>query len=387
MAILEAGRLSGRALSRAPGFRIDFVRDWKLAAARSAVGGHGTAFQHQHWLEAWYGAFARAFPLIAIITDAVTDRQVALVPLIYRLHRGVRIVEFADLNVTDYNAPILGPGVSLDAAQMRALCQALVAAVRKLPGGVDLIRLQKMPANIAGRPNPLASLGRAGSCSLNGNLIVTGDDFDAYRASIKRMQLPRSWRVFNRNPGAAFRMVATADEAVKILDVMDAQQQARMQRLGLDFVLNDETHAKFYRDLVGRGIEESYAVVSALICDEGIVATVLGIRRGNYFVFLRISNAGKRWAPCSPSRLVIERTMAALHAEGVRQFDLSIGNYAFKRRFGAVQFPLVDASIALGWRGIPYALRDWAAQCLRRHPQLAAVVRRALGKRYSREEE
>jgi CelD/BcsL family acetyltransferase involved in cellulose biosynthesis len=66
--------------------------------------------------------------------------------------------------------------------------------------------------------------------------------------------------------------------------------------------------------------------------------------------------------------------------DGVRKFDLSIGNYAFKRRFGAAQFPLTDASIALGWRGIPYALRDRAAQGLRRHPWLAERVGRALGK-------
>jgi CelD/BcsL family acetyltransferase involved in cellulose biosynthesis len=380
MAILEARRLSGRALSRAPEFRIDFARDWNLAAARWGVGGHATPFQHHQWLEAWYGAFANAPPLIAIITDAVTDRQVALVPLIRRVHRGVRIVEFADLNVSDYNAPVLGPGFSPDAAQTRALCRALVAAVRQLPGSVDLIRLQKMPAKIAGKPNPLASLGRIGSCSLNGNLIVTGDDFEVYRNSIRRMKLPRSWRVFNRNPGATFQMIATVDQAMKILDAMDAQQQRRMQRLGLQFVLNDESHAKFYRDLVARGLGEGYVVVAALTCDEAIVATALGVRRGDYFVFLRIGNAGDRWANCSPSRLILERTMAALHEQGVRQFDLSIGNYSFKRRFGAVRFPLTDASIATGWRGIPYVLRDWAAQCLRRSPWLTKRVRRLLGK-------
>jgi CelD/BcsL family acetyltransferase involved in cellulose biosynthesis len=69
-----------------------------------------------------------------------------------------------------------------------------------------------------------------------------------------------------------------------------------------------------------------------------------------------------------------------LHEDGVRQFDLSIGNYAFKRRFGASQFPLVDASIALRWRGIPYALRDYAAQSLRRHSWLHDPIRRALGR-------
>ena len=51
---------------------------------------------------------------------------------------------------------------------------------------------------------------------------------------------------------------------------------------------------------------------------------------------VRISNAGEKWSNCSPGRLIIERTMAALHQEnGVREFDFSVGNYAYKRRFGA----------------------------------------------------
>jgi CelD/BcsL family acetyltransferase involved in cellulose biosynthesis len=380
MTVLEAGRVDRRALSSAPGFRIDFVRDWKLAEARWSGAGHGTAFQHKEWLDAWYGAFNSVSPLIAIISDAETNREVALVPLIHRVQRGVRIVEFADLGLTDYNAPILGVRAPGDAVGARVLCRALVAALRGLPEGVDLVRMQKMPANIDGKPNPLVSLGRMGSCSLNGNLIEIGEDFDVYRASIKRMQLPRSWRVFNRCPGAEFRIVTDVDEALTLLDAMDAQQQARMQGLGLEFNLNDETRARFYRDLVSRGAGEGYVIVSALTCGEEIVATALGIRQGTGVVFLRISNAGKRWSHCSPSRLIIERTMAALHKDGVRQFDLSVGNYAFKRRFGAAQLPLTDVSMALGWRGLPYVLRDRAAQRLRRHPWLAERVGRALGK-------
>jgi CelD/BcsL family acetyltransferase involved in cellulose biosynthesis len=130
----------------------------------------------------------------------------------------------------------------------------------------------------------------------------------------------------------------------------------------------------------------SYAVVTALTCDEATIATVLGIRRENNFIFLRISNAGRRWSYCSPSRLIIERTMAALHQRGVRQFDLSIGNYAFKRRFGAAPLPLTDVSGALGWRGIPYVLRDRAARELRHYPWLAERVGRALGRPEAREE-
>jgi CelD/BcsL family acetyltransferase involved in cellulose biosynthesis len=386
MAVLEVEGLNGRTFSGASGFQVDFVRDWKQAAALWNGAGHGTSFQHLHWLDAWYGAFDAVSPLIAIISEAATNRQIALVPLIRRVKRGIRIVEFADLGLTDYNAPILDFSAPGDAAGARALCKALLAALRKSPEGADLLRLQKMPADILGKPNPLVSLGRIGSCSLNGNLIRIGDDFDAYRASIRRMQLPRSWRVFNRYPGATFRIVTNVDEALRLLDTMDAQQQARMQTLGLKFILNDEARARFYRDLVIRGVGEGYVVVAALICGEEIVATAFGVRRGKHFVFLRVSNAGKSWSHCSPSRLIIERTMAALHRQGVRQFDLSIGNYSFKRRFGAVRFPLTDVSIALSWRGIPYVLRDLTAQQLRRHPWLAERVGRLLGKRPSREE-
>jgi CelD/BcsL family acetyltransferase involved in cellulose biosynthesis len=78
--------------------------------------------------------------------------------------------------------------------------------------------------------------------------------------------------------------------------------------------------------------------------------------------------------------------MAALHRDGVREFDFSIGNYTYKRRFGVTRIPLVDLSAALSWRGLPYALRDRAARELRNYPKIAAYLKRALGKPPSREE-
>jgi CelD/BcsL family acetyltransferase involved in cellulose biosynthesis len=236
-----------------------------------------------------------------------------------------------------------------------------------------------MPAEIHGQPNPLVASGWNGSSSLNGNLVEVGDDFEAYHASIRKMQMPRCWRVFTRHPGARFQIATTADEARQFLDVMDVQQHERMEKLGISFVLDDVRHAKFYRDVVNRGITEGYAVVSALIADGGIVATTMGLRHGGNYSLLRTSNAGGQWSNCSPGLLCVERTMAAPHEQGVRNFDLSIGNYDYKRRFGAKRLPLTDVSIALSWRGAPYLLRDRTAQGLRRYPGLAEQVRRAVG--------
>jgi CelD/BcsL family acetyltransferase involved in cellulose biosynthesis len=229
----------------------------------------------------------------------------------------------------------------------------------------------------------------AGPCSLNGNLVTTGENYDAWRYTLEktvRKELERSWRVFTRDAAATFRFAADHDEALKILSTTEAQQGARMQDLGLNFILNDATCAAFYRNLVRDGVGNGFALVSALMAGEEVVATLLGIRNGSRYVMIRISNAGEKWSNCSPGRLIIERTMAALHSDGVREFDFSIGNYAYKRRFGVKPLPLADLSAALSWRGLPYALRDRAARELRRYPKLTATLKRALGKPPSREE-
>jgi len=378
MAFLSVEQLDGR-VSSASGIAVDFLRDWRQAASRLNAG-HRTAFQHGYWLQAWYEAFHDVAPLIAVITDAATGRDIALVPMFSHSRRGVRVVEFADLGVSDNNAPIVACDASFDAAGAEAISAALVDGLRALPDRFDLLRFKKMPAYVGAKLNPLVSLGRSGSCSLNGNLVLTGDDYADYQASIKRMQMPRCWRVFSRHAGARFEIATDVARARELLDVIDVQQQERMQQLGWPFVLNDMVHARFYRDVARQGVAEGYAVISALVCDEGIVATTFGVRYGSTYYLLRIGHAGKRWANCSPGLLVTERTMAALHAQGVRRFDLSIGNHDYKRRFGAEPVPLTDVSVALSWRGLPFVLRDHAAQGLRRHPRLAAFAARVMGK-------
>ncbi|MCK1643183.1 GNAT family N-acetyltransferase [Bradyrhizobium sp. 157] len=387
----SAGQLAARATSHAAGFRVELVRDWQQAVARWRDISPSTPFQHPQWYDAWYGAFAAAegvAPLIAIVTDASSGEPAALLPLIRRQQGKIAIVEFADLDLTDYNAPILGSAAPRDAKMARALWRSLSSALQRMPDAADLIRLRKVPVDLDGKPNPVALLDAAGACSLNGNLVTTGEDYDAWRHSLGRTvrkELERSWRVFTRDPAASFAIVTDPDEALRILSTTEVQQGTRMQSLGLNYILNDEACAAFYRNLVRDGVGTGYALVSSLAVGDEIVATLLGIRTGSRYVMIRISNAGEKWSNCSPGRLIIERTMAALHKDGVRQFDFSIGNYAYKRRFGVTRVPLIDVSAALSWRGWPYALRDRAVRELRNYPRLDLHVKRLLGKPLSRE--
>lgn len=391
----DAARPAARSrASQAATFSIEFGNWDAVAGDWDGVyrSGNATIFQHGNWLAAWYAAFATrpdVEPLLVTVRDRATGEIALLLPLIRRKQGRIRIVEFADLELTDYNAPLLGPAAPREPKAAAKMWRELRRALRRLPGGADLVRFKKMPLDLDARPNPLAMLEGAGPCSLNGNLVTTGEDFNQYRRSLKRTvrkELERSWRVLTACPDARFRIAGENNEALHILEVLDAQQSARMRRLGVNFILDDEVCAAFYRNLVRDGVRGGYAVVSALTVGEEVVATLLGVRRGSSYVMVRFSNAGEKWSSCSPGRLVIERTMAALHAEGVREFDFSIGNYAYKRRFGVAPLPLADFSASLSWRGWPYALRDRAARELRNHPRIDNWLKRALGKPLSHSE-
>ncbi|CAN7509097.1 GNAT family N-acetyltransferase [Bradyrhizobium sp. LjRoot220] len=380
--------------SQVAAFSVEFD-NWDSVAGGWAAAyrlGQATIFQHEKWLAAWYGAFAGQpgiEPLVATVRDRVTGEIALLLPLIRRKLKRVCVVEFADLELTDYNAPLLGPAAPREPKAAAVLWRDLRRALRRLPGGADLIRFKKMPLDLPGGSNPLAMLDGAGPCALNGNLVTTGEDFDQYKRSLKRdvrRVLERSWRAFTAYPGAAFRIAGEQDEALRVLAALDAQQSARMQHLGVNFVLDDGAHADFYQSLVRNGVGDGYAVVSTLTVGEEIVATLLGVRSGPRYVMVRVSNAGDKWSGCSPGRLVIERTMAALHKDGVREFDFSVGEYDYKRRFGVMHLPLVDIGSALSLRGLPYAWRDRAVRELRNYPKLTAYLKRGLAKPWSREE-
>ena len=75
-----------------------------------------------------------------------------------------------------------------------------------------------------------------------------------------------------------------------------------MRHLGLNYSLNKQAYAAFYRKLVSENLGDGYVVLSTLTVGEEVVAILLGIRNGADYVMVRGSNAGEIWANCSPGR-------------------------------------------------------------------------------------
>ncbi len=347
---------------------------WRTPPGR----GVATPFQGATWLDAWRETVGQASDVEPFLVEAVDRAGGALamaLPLVRRRAGGMSLIECPDRGVTDYNAPVIGPAAPTDPAGARALWAALVAA---LPAA-DRLQLTKMPASIDGIGNPLASLPAARPSRLCGNVVTIDGPYEAYLASLERVfrkELRRSLRVFEKSPGARFERIADTATGLRVLAGLEDLQRDRIREKGLDYVLDAPENAALYRRLITSGLDDGRTVLTALMAGDIVVAALLGIVRHDTFAMVRLGAAGGAWRGVSPGRLVIERTMHALHAEGFRHFDFTIGQYDYKRRLGVVPRPLVEIDVALSWRGVAPVQAARARAALRQSPVLRAIARR-----------
>lgn len=369
-----------------PGFRAEAQTDVGAALARWQplfAKGTGTLFQTERWLSDWYatmGAQDGVRPVLVTVTDAL-GRVLMGLPLVQRHQRGLRVIGFADLGVTDYAAPLLSADCPVDEASAAGMLEA----VRKALPASDLLAIEKMPGTIGARPNPLVAAPRVRRSHLFGNVVRIGEDFDAWRHSREkthRKELERSWRVFTRHPAAEFRIVDDAATAGRVMAALEEHQRRSIADKGWSYILDLPAYRAFYHRLLDNGLAGGEVVLSSLLAGDETVAALLGVRRGDTYAMIRIGNATGEWRNCSPGRLVIERTMAALHAQGVRNFDFTIGDYYYKKGFQPETVVLHDVQLPLSWKGFP---RVWMADAkvaakdfVKARPGLEGFVRKLL---------
>ncbi len=339
-------------------------------------GASTTVFQSERWLSAWYatlGAQTGRKPLLASIARRRDGCVLMALPLVAEHRGGLQRIGLADLGVSDYAAPLLMPACPDDAPQVRAM----FAALRKALPHADLLAIEKMPETVGARANPLLHLPGVRASALFGNPATVGDDFDAWRFSREkthRKELERSWRVFTRHPEARFEQVSDAVQAQRVMDALEQQQRSAISGKGWAYILDEPGYRDFYRKLVDDGLACGEVVLTALMAGDEVVAALLGLRRGGEYAMIRIGSAAGEWRSCSPGRLIIERTMAALHAQGVRRFDFTIGDYAYKKGFMPEQLDLFDLAVPLSWKGRPHTLwiglRHRLRQWSHAHPRL-----------------
>lgn len=335
-----------------------------------ARSGGATPFQTPSFLDAWYASYGARPGVRPVVVEVKRgDALAMLVPLV--LSHGV--ICFTDAGISDNNAPVAGPALPAPADMA-----ALWPAIRRALPAATMLHLEKQPERVAGQPNPLLAIGTARPSPLSAHPLEMGESFEDYsrsRTTKFRKEQERVWRVFTRTEGARFDLIETPGRALDILNDMDRMQGARLTELGIDAQIGEAAFTAHYRQLVAEGIGCD-AILGALTCKGETIGALLGVSNGQTVTFVRLAHAGGEWATCSPGRLVIEQTMIGLHAKGVRRFDFSVGDYAYKENFRIGKAPLFDSALALSLTGQLKAARINLRAALRQSP----LARRLMGK-------
>lgn len=346
-----------------------------LTLAHTWQGTADDAFAQADWLRAWYGSLAPALgaePLLLAVRRGGATQDDLLLPWVLLREHGHVVARFADGGITDYNAPLLREGFRLSPQERPALRRALLDAL----AGADLLDLAKMPARIGHVEHPLVGLFDAPGDELFGNRFELPElygDWMTHLGKHARKEFERCWRVFQRHEGARFVRASTVEEGLELLSQLSALQRERLGDLPA-FQLDRPGYEAFYQRYLRENLASGRCVVTALMVGPYMVAGLYSVFDGTRFTMLRIAMAGPSWKTCAPGKLLLERSIHAMHAEGCRAFDFSIGDYRHKHVFRTTPWPLHEACRPLTVLGV----LPWLRWQLRRQVRARPALRRWL---------
>ena len=322
----------------------------------------GTPFQSAHWMACWLEVFGVDPAVECFLLSVQNERQgVALaLPLVRFKEGGIHVIEFADLGVADYAAPLLRRDALAALPEGEALWNLILP---ELPVA-DLLRFNRMCPFVAGMRNPLHAHPNARRNRISGWRLPLPETWEGYCAAASaktREDLAKKGRRFSRVPESRITLVQTVPDGLCVLGQLERFQEERIREKGLAYGLDDPRIAAFYRRLVETGVESGQTLMVHLQAAGETIAANFAVRAGKEAIYLRVANQFGEWAKMSPGNLATDSLIHEAHARGVRVFDFGMGNYEYKRRFGAIEAPLMDLVLPLSVKGWPKAL-VWHAQ-------------------------
>ncbi|MGN6536853.1 MAG: GNAT family N-acetyltransferase [Mesorhizobium sp.] len=296
-----------------------------------------TAFQHPRWLSALYGKLAignSIAPLIIVIRFADDKRLAMVLPLVRQRYAMLRVVEFADMRVSDYVSPVT------DAATFAQVAAdpACVAAIRRLCRPYDLLRIGKL-ADQSLRLERLFDIERE-SMGMNAYATPLDETYPLWR----QRRLERSYcKELDKKSRQLHRKGAVRFECARDAAAIDATFEAMKFYRGLRFgdpkdggdLLQLPAYYDFYRGMALDGRDDATRTYT-LWLDDRVIAGVLGLaHRDSSFLVILGGFDFENFKNQSIGSLMFEQVARDCIERGERVLDFTIGDEPYKLTFGA----------------------------------------------------
>ncbi len=304
-----------------------------------------TAFQHPVWLHSLYTGLAPesgATALIVVVRYRATGALAMVLPLL-RIRRGpIRTVEFADLRVSDYVAPVCSPDVFLQLLDDAAACRE----IRRLVRPFDLLRMAKLPDGQLPIEKLLATSRRV-PMDTNAYATALVAPFEQWRASAMdrpyQKELAKKYRRLQRKGALSF---SCCDDGASVLETMAVMRRFRGPRFharGDGDLLQRPEYYGFYSDVALRGLG-SFVRLYAMKLEGQVIAAALGLCHRNSFLVLMIAFDIEGYRNQSLGALMFEQVARDCIERGDQMLDFTIGDEPYKRSFGAQPSPMWEVT-------------------------------------------
>ncbi|MGD0635424.1 MAG: GNAT family N-acetyltransferase [Beijerinckiaceae bacterium] len=308
-------------------------------------------YQTRAWLLPWTETLGRKAGLkpFYVIARGTADEPLALLCLGLRRAGPFKIAAFLGGKDSNFNMPLVQPGLSFGPEIWRALL--LDAAGLMGQDRPCAFFLLNQPAEWSGQTNSLTQLTAQSSpnVAFGTKLTPSAEAFFAGKLSkATRKKLRQKEARLAARGALTYRTPAACNEKAAILDAFFAQKTSRFRAQNIVSGFDDPAMRRFIEtasmpDPHGTGIE-----LHALYSGGRIVAVYGGgTHRGCWSGMFNSFDASHDVARSSPGDLLLMAVMAKQCAAGTKHFDLGIGEARYKAMFCGDVIPLFDSFLAL----------------------------------------
>lgn len=287
-----------------------------------------TAFQHPLWLDRFYRMLAparRARKLVVTGRDPRDGGLRFVLPMIRRRLSGVRVVDTADLGVSDYAAPVV-------ARDWNGLERGLASSVREALPPYDVLRIRPIRAETVSawraffdiEPEELDFSAHAASLHApfsSWRSAAYGKSFAKY--------LDRKKKRFLKSGAVELRVVRDPAETSASIAAIRALRAGRFT----GDLIQQQATVDFYAEIAAAGAESGYGRTYKLTHDREPVGYVFGACHNGRFHYLLIGCDYERFGRHSPGLVMYDMMIEDWIDAGGEVFDFTIGDEAFKSDF------------------------------------------------------
>ena len=307
----------------------DVESEWRrLAEAR------GNAFLTPEWVRCWFDHYGAGIQPFICVVEGAEGRVTGLLPLTIAVDGRPRVVRLAGTNLGDRFHPVCE--LADEAAVGRAAGEALSDAGAPW-STVVLDQVDEAQPWVSalrnGTRRRLAAFERvaAGLPFIDLSRFGDWDEFLADRSSNFRQQIRRFERNAERGRSLRFRRTESPSELEADLALFFELHDRRWQGRG-GSSLQSKTARAFHSDFASAALKRDWLRLWFLEVDDRPIAAWYGWRLGGTYAYY---NAGfdPEHAKLRPGLVLMAAVIRSALDEGASEFDLLLGDEAYKHRF------------------------------------------------------